>query len=176
MFNIFKNQNGMSILGQGGKIILFMLPSLAAALAVHICFPSIAALPEKIGFIRPLGYALLVPGVCLWGCALIQLLTGFSQGRLVTTGAYGVVRNPIYSSVAIFILPAVSLLTLTWLYFVVSAFLIAGVVIFIGAEERKLVAVFGRQYEDYLQKVHRIIPLVKPGRTNGVSIPAPVCK
>ena len=30
MLNIFKKQNGMNIVGQGGKIILFMLPSLIA--------------------------------------------------------------------------------------------------------------------------------------------------
>ena len=30
--NIFRKQNGMNIVGQGGKIILFMLPSLIAAI------------------------------------------------------------------------------------------------------------------------------------------------
>ena len=37
--NIFKKQNGMNIVGQGGKIILFMLPSLIAAILVHTVFP-----------------------------------------------------------------------------------------------------------------------------------------
>ncbi len=39
MINIFKKQHGMNIVGQGGKIILFMLPSLLAAIWLHMAFP-----------------------------------------------------------------------------------------------------------------------------------------
>ena len=95
----------MNIVGQGGKIILFMLPSLIAAILVHIYLPQIAALPKSVGFIKPLGYLLLLLGLILWGTAVIQLMSGFSKGRLVTTGAYGIVRNPIYSNATFFILP-----------------------------------------------------------------------
>ena len=143
--NIFKKQNGMNIVGQGGKIILFMLPSLVAAIWVQIYFPQIAALPESISYIKPVGYLLLLPGLILWGTAVIQLLTGFSKGQLVTTGAYGVVRNPIYSSATFFILPAVALLTLSWVYFVPSVFLYVGVMIFIGIEEKQLTKAFGKE-------------------------------
>lgn len=162
MINIFKKQNGMNIVGQGGKIILFMLPSLIAAVWVHKYLPNVAALPESIRFIRPLGYLLLLPGLLLWGSAVTQLLMGFSNGRLVTTGAYGVVRNPIYSSVTFFILPAVALMTLTWVYLIVSIFLYVGVIIFIGTEEKQLTKAFGREYEYYLTNVDRLIPYKRP--------------
>jgi protein-S-isoprenylcysteine O-methyltransferase Ste14 len=89
-------------------------------------------------------------------------LTGFSKGRLVTTGAYGVVRNPIYSSVTFFILPAVALITLTWVYFVVSVFLYVGVTIFIGTEEQQLTKAFGKEYENYMARVDRLVPFKKP--------------
>ena len=135
MLSILKKQHGMNIVGQGGKIILFMLPSLIAAICVHKYLPTIAALPESIRIIKPVGYLLLLPGLILWGTAVTQLMMGFSKGKLVTTGAYGVVRNPIYSSVTFFILPAVALMTLTWVYFIVSIFLYIGVMIFIGTEE-----------------------------------------
>jgi protein-S-isoprenylcysteine O-methyltransferase Ste14 len=162
MINIFKKQNGMNLVGQGGKIILFMLPSLIAAIWVHTYLPRVAALPESISFIKPIGYILLLPGLILWGAAVIQLMMGFSNGKLVTTGAYGVVRNPIYSSVTFFILPAVALLTLTWVYLVVSVFLYVGVMIFIGTEEKQLTRAFGKQYEDYIATVDRLVPLKKP--------------
>ena len=162
MLNVFKKQNGMNIVGQGGKIILFMLPSLIAAIWVHTNLPNIAALPESIGFIKFLGYVLLIPGLILWGSAVIQLLTGFSKGKLVTTGAYGVVRNPIYSSVTFFILPAVAFMTLTWVYFIVSVFLYVGVMIFIGTEEQQLINAFGREYQEYLTRVDRLVPFKKP--------------
>ena len=159
MLNIFKKQNGMNIVGQGGKIILFMLPALIVAILVHIYFPQFAALPESISFIQPVGYVWIIPGLLLWGTAVIQLLTGFSKGKLVTSGAYGVVRNPIYSSVTFFILPAVALLTLAWVYFVPSVFLYAGVMIFIGVEEMQLTQAFGKEYEDYMARVDRLIPV-----------------
>jgi protein-S-isoprenylcysteine O-methyltransferase Ste14 len=162
MINILKKQHGMNIVGQGGKIILFMLPSLIAAIWIHVNLPQVATLPERLSFIKPVGYVLLLPGLLLWASAVIQLMSGFSQGKLVTTGAYGVVRNPIYSSVTFFILPAVALLTQTWVYFIVSVFLYVGVMIFIGTEEEQLTQAFGKAYEDYLAQVDRLVPLKKP--------------
>lgn len=162
MLNILKTQHGMNIIGQGGKIILFTLPALIAAILVHNLLPEIAALPGALSFLRPVGYILLIPGLILWGSAVSQLLIGFPQGKLVTSGAYGVVRNPIYSSVTFFILPAVALMTLTWVYFVAAIFLYAGVMIFIGVEEKQLTQVFGKQYENYLARVDRLVPFKKP--------------
>jgi protein-S-isoprenylcysteine O-methyltransferase Ste14 len=162
MMKILGRQNGMTIVGQGGKIILFMLPSLIAAILVHAYWPQFAALPESISLVRPVGYLLLVPGLVLWGAAVVQLMTGFSKGKLVTTGAYGVVRNPIYSSVTFFVLPAVALMTLTWVYLVPSVFLYVGVMIFIGTEERQLTKAFGKEYEDYMARVDRLVPLKRP--------------
>jgi protein-S-isoprenylcysteine O-methyltransferase Ste14 len=162
MMNIFEKQNGMSILGQGGKIILFMLPSLVAAILADTYLPDIAALPARFSPIQPVGYLLLIPGVILWGSAIVQLLTGFSKGKLVTSGAYGVVRNPIYSSATFFILPAITLMTLTWVYLVPSVFLYVGVMIFIGIEEKQLTKAFGKEYEDYMARVDRLVPLRKP--------------
>lgn len=162
MLNIFKKQNGMDIVGQGGKIILFTLPSLLAAIWVDLKLAPFGALPQSWSVVRPVGYALLFLGLLLWGAAVIQLLLGFSKGRLVTTGAYGVVRNPIYSSVTFFILPAVVLLSLNWVYLVASAFLFTGVMLFIGTEEKQMTRAFGKEYQDYLTRVHRLIPFLKP--------------
>jgi hypothetical protein len=75
--SIFNKQHGMNIVGQGGKIILFMLPSLAAAILVHRYYPQFAALPAGLAFLKPAGYVLLLFGVALWTAAIIQLLTGF---------------------------------------------------------------------------------------------------
>jgi protein-S-isoprenylcysteine O-methyltransferase Ste14 len=160
--NILKEQNGMNIVGQGGKIILFTLPSLIGAILVHLYLPQVAALPKAISFIKPVGYALLPLGLILWGAAVIQLLTGFPQGKLVTTGAYGIVRNPIYSSATFFILPAVALMTLSWVYFVPSIFLYSGVMIFIGTEEGQLTNAFGQEYTDYMARVDRLVPFKRP--------------
>lgn len=162
MFTFLKNQNGMNVVGQGGKIILFMMPALIAAILVNLYAPHVAALPASLGFIRPVGFVFLAPGLILWGAAVTQLLPGFFKGQLVTSGAYSVVRNPIYSSATFFLLPAATLLTLTWVYLVPAAFLYAGVMIFIGVEEKQLKQVYGKAYESYLNRVDRLVPFKKP--------------
>ncbi len=93
---------------------------------------------------------------------MAQLLAGFPQGKLVTTGAYGVVRNPIYASVTWFVLPAVALLTRTWVYLVPAIALYVGVMIFIGVEEELLTRAFGQAYRDYVARVDRLIPFKRP--------------
>jgi protein-S-isoprenylcysteine O-methyltransferase Ste14 len=162
MIAILKRQHGMTIVGQGGAIILFMLPALVAALYAHRTWPEVAALPAALSVLRPAGWALLLLGAALWGTAIVQLLTGFSRGQPVTTGAYGVVRNPIYASATWFILPGVALVTATWVYLVPAAFLYSGVMLFIGVEERRMRAGFGEAYEAYTARVHRLIPFKRP--------------
>jgi protein-S-isoprenylcysteine O-methyltransferase Ste14 len=155
---IFNNEKGLNIVGQGGKIILFTLPFLFAIIIVHLFFPSIAYLPDKIIFIKPVGYLFLIFGIFLWLTGVIQLLIEFPKGKLITTGAYGVVRNPIYSSFCFLNLPAITLLAFTWVYLVVSLALFIGVKIFIKKEEEQLKEVFGKNYENYFLEIDRMIP------------------
>lgn len=162
MPSILHKQHGMNIIGQGAKIFLFTLPFILAALYLHFRYPEVAALPTWLNWLRVLGWIWLIPGILLWSTAVLQLLSGFSQGKLITTGAYGIVRNPIYSCVIWFVLPAVSLITQTWVYLAVAVFLYIGVVLFIKQEEFQLLKAFGQEYADYLKKVHRVIPFLKP--------------
>jgi protein-S-isoprenylcysteine O-methyltransferase Ste14 len=162
MLRLFKADNGMNIFGQGIWIILFTIPAAAGAVAAHFYVPNLVALPLPRSILTPLGVALVLPGVVLWLTAVTQLLIGFPQGKLVSTGAYGVCRNPIYSSFGFFILPGLSLASGTWVYLVVAAVLCLGVAIFIRKEERDLLRVFGDEYRHYTARVHRIIPFVKP--------------
>jgi protein-S-isoprenylcysteine O-methyltransferase Ste14 len=165
MLRLIKADNGMNILGQGLWIILFTLPAAALAVAAHLYAPDLVRIPLPPRVLVPLGAVLALPGLVLWLTAVVQLLVGFPQGKLVTTGAYGVCRNPIYSSFAFSVLPGLSLVTATWVYFIVAAVLYLGVAIFIRREERDLVRVFGDEYRDYTARVHRIVPFVKPRRS-----------
>jgi protein-S-isoprenylcysteine O-methyltransferase Ste14 len=162
IMNLLKAQNGMNIIGQGGRIIFFALPFALAAILIHLYFPKIASLPQGLGAIRPAGYVFLFFGIALWITGLIQLLKDFPKGRLITTGAYGICRNPIYASMIVFILPAISLFTLTWVYLFIAIILYVGVVIFIPNEENQLLQVFGNDYIIYKSKVSRVLPFGKP--------------
>jgi protein-S-isoprenylcysteine O-methyltransferase Ste14 len=159
-----KADNGMNIVGQGAKIMLFALPAAIVAVAMHLYAPAVARLPVPSASLTRAGVIFLILGIALWLPAVVQLLVGFPKGKLVRTGAYGVCRNPIYSSFALFILPGISFVTGTWVYLIVSVFLVVAVTIFIRKEEEKLRQVFGADYENYLATVSRVIPFIKPAQ------------
>lgn len=162
MSNIFMSQNGMNIIGQGGKIMLSACPFIIVAVVIHTSAPQVASLPPALDFIKPVGYIIILPGITLWLTGVVQLLIWFPRGKLITTGAYGVSRNPIYSSFILFILPGISLLTLTWVYLVAAASLLVSVLVFIRKEERQLESVFGGEYTNYKSRVDRVVLFVRP--------------
>jgi len=80
------------------------------------------------------------------------------KNRLTTRGVYGIVRHPMYlfSIILFWLLPYITDLIL--------AFITAGTLYFlIGMipEERKLVEVYGEEYQRYQEDVSRIIPGLK---------------
>jgi protein-S-isoprenylcysteine O-methyltransferase Ste14 len=86
-----------------------------------------------------------------------QLGNESSSGGLITTGVYGVVRHPLYSTG----------LAILWFFPVLTAGTLAfdaaiTVYILIGSEleERRLIAQFGEEYLTYRSKVARLIPFL----------------
>ncbi len=76
--------------------------------------------------------------------------------RLVDTGIYGVVRHPQYLGGILAIFIATPLLYQHWLFIVLG---IPGtILVYLGArqEDRRLIAKFGDDYKNYLQKVPRM--------------------
>ena len=113
------------------------------------------------------GWLLIAAGIALyfgcafWGFALRGKGTPLPLDppkRLVVEGPYGVVRNPIYWSVALVILGeaavfhSVALADCAIVYFVVASLV---VLVF---EEPELRRTFGAEYEEYCQRVPRWLP------------------
>ncbi|MFH0990871.1 MAG: hypothetical protein V1799_12730 [bacterium] len=73
MISLFRANNGMNIIGQGGKIILFTLPSIVAAILIQRFMPTLASLPSAFDGIQPIGYVLFFFGILLWATGVIQL-------------------------------------------------------------------------------------------------------
>ncbi len=79
-----------------------------------------------------------------------------AKGMLLTGGAYGIVRHPLYTAgiILIFTKTEMTLLDFTAaalvsIYFIVGAFM----------EERRLVSAFGDEYRKYQQRVSMLIPV-----------------
>ncbi len=85
-------------------------------------------------------------------------IEGITINRLITTGAYGVVRHPMYLG-GLIIFTFEPNITRNWLTVTVLAdlYFIYGAM----AEEKRLLKHFGREYEEYMKRVHRFLPTIK---------------
>ncbi|MGZ3688566.1 MAG: methyltransferase family protein, partial [Bdellovibrionota bacterium] len=75
--------------------------------------------------------------------------------KLIATGFYRYVRHPIYTFTLLAFLVA-PLMTLDRMLVVISVSLYLAVAI--PVEERKLIAIFGKDYEAYRKRVPAVIP------------------
>lgn len=106
-----------------------------------------------------MGIILIVLGITLWVQAVIisQIDKNIVENKLVTTGAYACVRNPIYSAFAIVFTGILCLQNNVFLFvFPVIYWLILSIIV--RKEEIVLEKTFGQEYLIYKSKVNRCIP------------------
>ena len=109
------------------------------------------------------GILLIISGIYLWIQAVIvqRIDKKIKENKLLTTGVYGIVRNPIYSAF-IFIFTGALLLAANYILlilpFVFWAFL---TILMKNTEEKWLRNEFGKEYEEYARKVNRVIPWIR---------------
>ena len=119
------------------------------------------------GYLRGLRIPLLVLGIAavlaaafLWYQAVIvsRLDDNIVENRLVTTGAFAWVRNPIYSAIMM-ACTGVLMMLANW-YFAPLPFLwwLFVTVLMKNTEERWLRERFGQEYEAYCRRVNRCWP------------------
>ena len=89
-----------------------------------------------------------------WAVAA-RLLEGH---KLITEGAYRHVRNPIYTAM-LGMLIATGLAMRHWTALIVAVFLFTlGLIIRVRTEEKLLRAAFGKEFEDYAERVPAVLP------------------
>jgi protein-S-isoprenylcysteine O-methyltransferase Ste14 len=80
--------------------------------------------------------------------------------KLVTQGPYSIVRNPIYTGMLGMLL-ATGLAVSHWIGLVFAILVFAiGTFIRVSREERLLREMFGREFDDYAQRVRAVIPFL----------------
>lgn len=149
MYGIGPLYVGIIIAVTVGAVILGQQSFTAAGIISALKIPSLI-----IGII----FAAL--GILLWYSAAIRskLDDSIAENKLVTTGVYGLVRNPIYSAFmflctgALFISGNVFFYPLFFFYWIFMTLLM------INTEEKWLEAAYGKQYTEYKKKVNRCIP------------------
>ncbi|WP_455363545.1 methyltransferase family protein [[Eubacterium] cellulosolvens] len=84
--------------------------------------------------------------------------------RLVVRGPYRLVRHPLYLAVLLSIVGWGLLLDLTFVLLAAPLALLWFNFVVMPYEERELVALFGRDYEEYMKRVRRLLPIPRSSR------------
>ena len=106
---------------------------------------------------------MIILGIYLWIQAVIvqKINKKVTEKKLITTGVYSIVRNPVYSAFTI-IFTGIFLFTANYILlilpFVFWAFL---TILMKNTEEKWLKNEFVEEYEIYLKQVNRVIPRIR---------------
>lgn len=141
------------LVGSGRKIGLFTLPFLVIGIILNVLYPAFFSVNGPSHNLFLASVLVLIPGIIIWIWTIVLILTKIPRKELITTGPYALMKHPLYTGVALLVLPWVGFLCNTWL----GIFL--GIVVYIGSriyspeEERILSKIFGPAWEDYCKKV-----------------------
>lgn len=150
----------LNFFGVGPKIGTVLLPWLAVTIIVSCIEKNLFRYYTGSGSILLIaGIILMVFGLVFYLSTVRLLLNGLKETRLVTNGAFGLCQNPLYSSIILFILPALSLILNSWLVLTTS---ITGYILFklyINKEYNELEKFFGNDYIKYKNETPEFFPL-----------------
>jgi protein-S-isoprenylcysteine O-methyltransferase Ste14 len=152
-------KTSMTLFGCGPKLALLCLPYVILSLIVMYRYPEFFDLRFlDFTYVKFLGIAWLTLGIIFWIYSAIFFLKYFKPGELLIQGPFALCRNPIYSSIIVFIIPSLALIFHSGLLFSISLVLYIGFKISIHGEVNVLLRIFGQEYELYEKSVNEIIP------------------
>ena len=148
-----KNMKLKVLVGSGDKIGLLTLPFLIIGLILNIMFPSVFNVGGPSTVLKAISIIILIPGVTIWIWSVVLILTKVPKKELITNGPYSLVKHPLYTGVALLVLPWIGFLFNTWLGALIGIILYIGHRIFSPEEEEILSKTFGTTWDEYCNKV-----------------------
>ena len=107
----------------------------------------------KSVILKVISIIILIPGAAIWIWSVVLILTKIPKKELITNGPYSLVKHPLYTSVALLVLPWIGFLLNTWLGIVIGIIVYIGSRIFSPEEEEILSKIFGTTWDEYCKKV-----------------------
>jgi protein-S-isoprenylcysteine O-methyltransferase Ste14 len=142
-----------ALVGSGDRILLLTLPFLIIGLILNILFPSAFHVGGPPTVLRVISIVLLIPGVIIWLWSVVLILAKVPKEELITYGPYSLVKHPLYTGVALLVLPWIGLIFNTWLGTLVGVVLYIASRLFSRQEEEILANRFGTAWDEYCKKV-----------------------
>lgn len=137
------------LVGSGDKIILATMPVVIVGVILNIAFPSIFEVGDPSDALRTVSIAVLIPGVAIWLWSAMLILTKVPRGELITTGPFAWVKHPIYTSVALLVIPWAGFLLNTWVGAAIGIVLYVACRRYAPEEEAQLAEAFGADWDAY---------------------------
>jgi len=141
-----------ALVGSGDRVVGLAAPFVVVGVAANILWPAVFRMGSGRGGLIA-GLALLVVGVPVWLTSVAQVLVNVPRKRLITSGPFAVLLHPLYTSVALLVLPGLGLLLDTWLGPAVGVILYISTRLYAGAEETLLAKYFPTEYPAYRARV-----------------------
>lgn len=141
------------LVGSGEKIGLFTLPFLIIGVILNVVFPAFFSVGGPPMVLSMISLLMLIPGVTIWLWSVILIVTRVPQRKLITNGPYALVKHPLYTGVALLVLPWIGFLLNTWLGGVIGIVLYIGTRLFAPEEEKLLAKIFGSAWGNYTKQV-----------------------
>ncbi len=142
-----------ALVGSGDRIALFTLPFVAAGLALNLAYPFPFDVGGPSASLRDASIAVLIVGVTTWAWSAGLVLSKVPHKELITGGPFSVLKHPLYTAVALLVLPWAAFLVNSWLGAVIGAVMYVGSRIFAPAEEVELSQRFGEDWVKYCASV-----------------------
>lgn len=144
----------------GPRIVIITLVCYLA-MQVLAAFVPLLYIGERPSGVAALGWTLVVVAFVLWLLVGRQVRAAHSQGRLVTDGIFGYVRDPIHAVFIFLVTPGMALLMWSWPGLALPAIAYGLYRRFIAEEEARLAEAFGPQYEVYRRRVPALVPRLR---------------
>ena len=141
------------LVGSGSKIGRLVLPFLLVGLILNIIFPSVFRVGGPPDALKVISIILLVPGVIIWAWSVFLILTKIPRKELITSGPYALVKHPLYTGVALLVLPWLGFLLNTWLGALIGLIIYIGSRLYAPEEEKMLSKIFGASWDKYCSHV-----------------------
>lgn len=141
------------LVGSGRKIGIFTLPFLIAAVVANILFPVVFSVGGPQNTLFMTSVVILILGIIVWFWTVYLILTKIPHQELITIGPYSIVKHPLYTGVAFLVIPWIGFLYNTWLGVFIGVMVYIGSSIYSPEEEKNLLNVFGKSWENYCQAV-----------------------
>ena len=156
-----KKREHLPFMGVGPLIVSFQVAVTAVGIVLssmgYLSFSQFDALdiPLKVA-----GTMMIFFGVYLYLSAAVKskLFNNIAENKLVTTGVYAIVRNPIYSAFLLFCTGAVCMANNLILFVAPVLGWAFMTVVLKMSEEKWLKALYGEEYVQYCKRVNRSIP------------------